>query len=721
MKALNLLSQYFGYQKFRPLQQEVITAFTEGNDTLVLMPTGGGKSVCYQIPALMKKGTILVISPLIALMKDQVDSLNAMGISATYLNSTLSHIEQSAIMQNTENGDYNLLYIAPERLGKKEFREWLKKINISGIAVDEAHCISQWGHDFRPDYRNLKLFKKEFPSLPIIALTASATPKVQKDIVDSLQLNNAKIFQSSFYRKNLSLQIVPKRNMKFKIIDQCKKNKNDSIIIYCFSRKETDELATMLCDEGIKARSYHAGLTNQTRSDVQEAFLKDNIQVVTATIAFGMGVDKPNIRTVMHTNFPKTLEGYYQETGRAGRDGLESQCILFWSAGDARKHEYFMDSSDNQEQANLERIKMKEVMQFCEQKHCRWHQIISYFGESPAFEECGNCDVCLASKEVFDATEITQKIISTVVRTENRFGKKHIIGVLRGSKAQNILKWGHHHLPVWGIEQQYSATELSDIFEHLVHKNILMKNRGDFATYSLSPKGLEWLKSKKKMELPKIEQEEEYIVSKTNQTIDFNKQVFTGLRALRKELADERNVPPFIIFNDVTLQEMAYYLPQSLEGFGQLSGVGEQKKLEFGPVFIEKIKKLTLMYSLSPKPISQKTSFSGSSRRKKSSAKSFGKSVRLKQTEEMLKKKQSIEEIAQALGLHSSTIYGYVVELLEDSEKHALVQHLLPKKEVFTIIKTSFEKLGTDKLKPIFEDLHEQYSYDDIKIVRAVL
>ena len=325
----SLLSQYFGYQQFRPLQEEVILSFTQNKDTLVLMPTGGGKSICYQIPALMKAGTVLVISPLIALMKDQVDALNSMGISATYLNSTLSPIEQSAVMQNAEAGDYKLLYIAPERLGNPNFINWLKKINLSGIAIDEAHCISQWGHDFRPDYRNLKLFKSEFPQLPIIALTASATPKVQKDIVSSLYLDNPNIFQSSFYRKNLKLQIVSKRNMKHKIVHQCTKNKDDATIIYCYSRKETEEIAEMLQQEGIKAKAYHAGLPHEIRSAVQDAFLKDNIQVVTATIAFGMGVDEPNIRTVIHTNFPKTIEGYYQETGRAGRDGLNSKCILF--------------------------------------------------------------------------------------------------------------------------------------------------------------------------------------------------------------------------------------------------------------------------------------------------------------------------------------------------------------------------------------------------------
>jgi len=715
----SLLSQYFGYQKFRPLQEEVISSFTNKKDTLVLMPTGGGKSICYQIPALMKEGTMLVISPLIALMKDQVDALQSMGISAIFLNSTLSPIEQSAIMQNAESGEYKLLYIAPERLGNPNFIAWLKRINLSGIAVDEAHCISQWGHDFRPDYRNLQLFKSQFPHLPIIALTASATPKVQKDIVSCLRLEDVNIFQSSFYRKNLSLQITPKRNMKHKIVDHCTKNKDDATIIYCYSRKETEEIAEMLQQEGVKAKAYHAGLPHETRSAVQDQFLKDDIQVVTATIAFGMGVDKPNIRTVIHTNFPKTLEGYYQETGRAGRDGLESKCILMWSSGDARKHEFFIDKSDNKEQADLERVKMKEVMEFCNQRICRWYQIISYFGETPQFEECGNCDVCLASNDVFDATEITQKIVSAVVRTENRFGKNHVIGVLRGSKAQNIIKWGHENLPVWGIEQQYSKNELSDIFEHLIHKKILEKNNGDFPTYRLSTIGLQWLKNKEQIFLPQIEHDEEIISGKINQIIKFDRQVFTGLKALRKQIADKKNVPPFIIFNDATLQEIAYYLPQSISGFGKISGIGAQKKDEFAHIFVEKIQKMTTMYNLSPKPIPENSEFTTNNTIKKSKISS--KQSRINKTQELLEQKKSVKKIVKILDLSDSTIYKYIIEILESTENLTLIQHLLPEPTQFETIKYSFQKLGTDRLKPIFEDLNEKYSYDDLKIVRVLL
>lgn len=715
----SLLSQYFGYQKFRPLQEEVISSFTNKKDTLVLMPTGGGKSICYQIPALMKEGTMLVISPLIALMKDQVDALQSMGISAIFLNSTLSPIEQSAIMQNAESGEYKLLYIAPERLGNPNFIAWLKRINLSGIAVDEAHCISQWGHDFRPDYRNLQLFKSQFPHLPIIALTASATPKVQKDIVSCLRLEDVNIFQSSFYRKNLSLQITPKRNMKHKIVDHCTKNKDDATIIYCYSRKETEEIAEMLQQEGVKAKAYHAGLPHETRSAVQDQFLKDDIQVVTATIAFGMGVDKPNIRTIIHTNFPKTLEGYYQETGRAGRDGLESKCILMWSSGDARKHEFFIDKSDNKEQADLERVKMKEVMEFCNQRICRWYQIISYFGETPQFEECGNCDVCLASNDVFDATEITQKIVSAVVRTENRFGKNHVIGVLRGSKAQNIIKWGHENLPVWGIEQQYSKNELSDIFEHLIHKKILEKNNGDFPTYRLSTIGLQWLKNKEQIFLPQIEHDEEIISGKINQIIKFDRQVFTGLKALRKQIADKKNVPPFIIFNDATLQEIAYYLPQSISGFGKISGIGAQKKDEFAHIFVEKIQKMTTMYNLSPKPIPENSEFTTNNTIKKSKISS--KQSRINKTQELLEQKKSVKKIVKILDLSDSTIYKYIIEILESTENLTLIQHLLPEPTQFETIKYSFQKLGTDRLKPIFEDLNEKYSYDDLKIVRVLL
>lgn len=507
--------------------------------------------------------------------------------------------------------------------------------------------------------------------------------------------------------------------MKHKIVDHCTKNKDDATIIYCYSRKETEEIAEMLQQEGVKAKAYHAGLPHETRSAVQDQFLKDDIQVVTATIAFGMGVDKPNIRTVIHTNFPKTLEGYYQETGRAGRDGLESKCILMWSSGDARKHEFFIDKSDNKEQADLERVKMKEVMEFCNQRICRWYQIISYFGETPQFEECGNCDVCLASNDVFDATEITQKIVSAVVRTENRFGKNHVIGVLRGSKAQNIIKWGHENLPVWGIEQQYSKNELSDIFEHLIHKKILEKNNGDFPTYRLSTIGLQWLKNKEQIFLPQIEHDEEIISGKINQIIKFDRQVFTGLKALRKQIADKKNVPPFIIFNDATLQEIAYYLPQSISGFGKISGIGAQKKDEFAHIFVEKIQKMTTMYNLSPKPIPENSEFTTNNTIKKSKISS--KQSRINKTQELLEQKKSVKKIVKILDLSDSTIYKYIIEILESTENLTLIQHLLPEPTQFETIKYSFQKLGTDRLKPIFEDLNEKYSYDDLKIVRVLL
>ena len=492
-----LLKRYFGYDKFRPLQLEIIEHILKKRDTLVLMPTGGGKSICYQIPALKFDGLTLVISPLISLMKDQVDGLKTNGINAEYINSSLSFKEIINIKDKVQRKEIKILYLAPERLALENFKEFLKTLQISLIAIDEAHCISEWGHDFRPEYRNLKFLKKIFPEIPIIALTATATKRVREDILKQLSLTNPRVFISSFNRKNLNLIIMEKKNAFNKILNLLKKYKDESAIIYCFSRKDTEKIAQQLNESGFKALPYHAGLSNDIRKQNQEVFIKDKVNVIVATIAFGMGINKLDVRLIIHCTFPKSIEGYYQEIGRAGRDGLQSDCVLFYSKGDKRKHEFFIDQIQDEVIRNNALDKLNKMMIYCEDESCRRKNMLRYFGEIFLEHNCNGCDICLKISELEEIKE-------------------------PGKDVNKIL--------------------------------------------SLFPSGLE-----NKFSLEK------------------SKELFEKLRILRRDIANQKNVPPFIIFNDVSLHEMSHYFPKNNGEFLRINGVGQQKLKDFGNLFLEAI------------------------------------------------------------------------------------------------------------------------------------
>lgn len=595
-----ILKNYFGYDEFRPLQEEIIENVLAKKDTLVIMPTGGGKSLCYQLPAIQMGGVTLVISPLIALMKDQVDSLKANGVTAEFINSSLSNEQIGEIQEYVEKGLVKMLYIAPERLGVESFREFLGRIDVRLIAIDEAHCISEWGHDFRPEYRNLKKLRADFPEVPLIALTATATLKVKKDIIEQLHLQSAKVFSRSFNRENLSYAVQPKRGVFDQLQVLLEKHKDQSVIIYCSSRKTTEELALDLRKLNITAAAYHAGLDPEKRAATQDKFIRDEINIIVATIAFGMGIDKPDVRLVVHYDLPKSLEGYYQETGRAGRDGLVSECVLFYSYGDKMKQDYFIRQISADDERMMAEQKLDQVIEFCELQHCRRGYLLKYFGENWETVNCGSCDSCITPKEEFDATEVTNKILSTIVRTGERFGINHVADVLLGKNSVKVKDFGHQNLPVFGIEKEFQKEDLRHFMQLLQARGLLVKNDGQYPTLRVSEVGRNFLKQRETIALTKLSTVEKIPKMRKVQTksskgissrkaamdLEFDAILFEKLRVLRKKLADQKNVPPFIIFNDVALREMAHYLPQNMESFGKITGVGATKLEQYGEEFL---------------------------------------------------------------------------------------------------------------------------------------
>ncbi len=483
-----LLKKYFSHSKFRPKQKEIIEAVLGGNNVFVLMPTGGGKSLCFQLPALRFSGVTLVISPLIALMKDQVDSLNKKGIGAEFINSSLTNVEIENIYNRVRQGNVKLLYIAPERFSVQSFEDFLKDIDISLIAVDEAHCISEWGHDFRPEYRNLKNLKNRFPGVPLIALTATATPQVQEDILKNLFAKKPKVFTDSFNRENLELSVVPKKDEFKKLVNILADYKNESVIIYCFSRRDTQEVSENLRLNGFMARAYHAGLPQKERKSIQELFLKDKVNIIVATIAFGMGIDKPDVRLVVHYTYPRTLEGYYQEIGRAGRDGKPSKCVMFYSYKDTRNHEYFINKIENKTLKNHAEEKLDFVMEYAELDTCRKKYLLEYFGEKNVSSSCKKCDACTQNVTIKDVSLIAYRLV-VVIKEVGRFGKKYITDVVRGKRSKRILRNSHNKVSSFGAGSDFGENEIGNVINLLIVNGYIGKGSGRYPVLSLSKKG----------------------------------------------------------------------------------------------------------------------------------------------------------------------------------------------------------------------------------------
>ena len=732
--VLDLLKKHFGYDRFRPLQAEIIASVLERRDTLVLMPTGGGKSLCYQLPALRFDGLTLVVSPLVALMKDQVDTLKANGIAAEFINSSLTYPELNNVRRQVQRNAVKILYVAPERLAVAGFLDFLTERTVSLVAVDEAHCISMWGHEFRPDYRNLVTLRHALPGVPCIALTATATEQVRHDIAEQLELTRPQEFLASFNRANLSYSVRPKRNSVDALADLLDEYRGESCIVYCFSRKNAENLAANLSERGFSALPYHAGLDTSVRSQTQEQFIRDEIPIIVATIAFGMGIDKPDVRLVVHYDLPKSLEGYYQETGRAGRDGLPSECALFYSYGDKIKQDFFIDQIEDPAEQRNARDKLARVIEFCDLQTCRRKYLLAYFGEDWQQDNCGGCDVCLTPREEFDATIIAQKILSAIVRTGERFGIAHVSQVLRGANMKRIRELRHDRLSVYGIVDDFSDSEIKELAGLLQAKGLLRKNSREYAGLSLTAAGRAFLKNRENLTLTRAKQVEPAPrttpdsdpaqiwrrrdtppLADEPSDIAVDTALFEQLRELRRKLAAERNVPPYVIFGDVTLRQMAAYLPQSRESLSRISGVGAAKLEQWGEAFLEVIRSYAGEQGLAERPVP------GTRRsREPQDSKASRQGTTYAATKQLLAQGRSITEVATERGLSVRTVVSHIEKLVADGENIDLAP-LLPASKHQEVIRKAIDHAGGTALAPVKARLGKDYSYEDIRLVRAFM
>ena len=591
-RALNILQETFGYPAFREPQAAVIDAVINGDDALLLMSTGGGKSLCYQIPAMIRPGCGIVISPLIALMQDQVAALRQLGIRASFLNSTLTAEEVYTIESSLRHGELDLLYIAPERLNQNRTLDLLQTVSISLFAIDEAHCVSQWGHDFRADYLALNQLHQIFPSVPRIALTATADARTRSEIIDNLGLNNAHQFVVGFDRPNIQYRISLKTNPRNQLLEFLKtEHPSDAGIVYCLSRKKTEDTAEWLSKKGFKALAYHAGLTPEIRAEHQRRFLTEESVIIVATIAFGMGIDKPDVRFVAHLDLPKTIEAYYQETGRAGRDGLAANAWMVYGLQDVTKLRQMLGQSQGTEQyKRVEQIKLNAMLGFCEISTCRRHALLAYFDE-PSREQCGNCDTCLVPVETWDGSDAAQKALSVIYRTDQRFGVGHLVDVLLGQETDKIIQFNHHQLPLFGIGTELTAKEWQSVFRQLVAGGHAIADADRFGGLVLTEKCRPLLRGEQSIQFRKDPvQKTAKKLTKTPLPEDIDIALWEALRAHRRDLAEEQGVPPYVIFHDSTLQAMTELMPTTLEAFADLPGVGIRKLDKYGQGFISVIK-----------------------------------------------------------------------------------------------------------------------------------
>ncbi|PRY15401.1 ATP-dependent DNA helicase RecQ [Pontibacter ummariensis] len=695
-EAREALKLYFGYEKFRPMQEQIIDTVLQQKDVVVLMPTGGGKSVCFQVPAVVLPGLCVVVSPLIALMKDQVEALLANGIPAAYLNSSLSAEQQYKTENECLEGKLKLLYVSPEKLLSSGFLSFLKRVNVSLFAVDEAHCISSWGHDFRPEYTQLKALKQQFPTTPVIALTATADKLTQKDIQEQLYLRDPAVFISSFDRPNINLMVKPGKDRFNRITDFLSRRHRQPGIVYCLSRKATESLANKLKASGYNATYYHAGMSAPQRARAQEAFLRDDVQIVCATIAFGMGIDKSNVRWVIHYNLPKNIEGYYQEIGRAGRDGASSEALLFYSFADVMNmRNMLQENESDQKQTELQLVKLERMQQFAEAAACRRRILLQYFGETME-KDCGNCDICRNPPTTFDGTLLAQKALSAVARTQEQANMGLLVDVLRGARNSQVLQAGFDKVKTYGAGRDVSTLDWNRYLHQMLNGGLLEMAYDQGYTLKLTEQSRQVLFEGRKVQLVKFEevkQDEPAMKPRPKREL-LKDALFERLRSLRKGIADEHGVPPYVVFTDTTLQEMAAERPTNKIAMLSISGVGAQKFERYGDAFITEI-----------------IGFINEEQQKGSKMKGATHLATL----EMLQQGYSVEQIAKQRSLNPVTVYSHIATLYEQGYPVNLSPYV--SKAEYKAISRAIAKLGAEaKLKDLYEALQEQYDYHKIRL-----
>jgi ATP-dependent DNA helicase RecQ len=717
------LKHYFGYDEFRSSQREIVTTALANRDLLVIMPTGGGKSLCFQLPALLKQGVTIVVSPLIALMQDQVQQLADNGIAATFLNSSITTEERRERAAAIYNGEIKLLYVAPERLNQEFITNFLvdlhQEVGIASFAIDEAHCVSEWGHDFRPDYRKLSQLREYFPKVPFLGLTATATDRVRQDIIKQLDLRDPEVHVASFNRPNLYYEVRRKTTTPYRELLAQVKQTDGSGIIYCLSRKKVDELTHKLLTDGIKALPYHAGLDGETRTNNQTSFIRDDVQWMIATVAFGMGINKPDVRSVIHYDLPRNIEGYYQESGRAGRDGEPAHCTLYFGLGDIKTIEYLIAQKIDRETGEAQRIatqQLRRVINYAEASECRRIIQLGYFGESfPG--NCGNCDNCKYPRPIADWTIEAQKLLSCVARFSQRgrnFGLSHTIDVLRGSKADKILKNGHDTLSTYGIGKDRTLDEWRMLGRSLLHQGLVDETSDGYSVLTLNALSWEILKNQRKVEIA---------ITPTKATVESSdvgansveaQALYNRLQKLRKQYADANKVPPYVVFADSSLRLMAQQQPQTLAQFAQISGVGARKLAQYGEMFTAEIRAfrsesgLPILTETDPTPplvAHQPT-------------KSDVSSSQL-QTLDLYLRGLDLAKIAIERSMRESTITDHLIKTLECGYEVNLDRIVSVKRQ--TAIEQAINTVGADRLTPIREHLGDSYSYEEIKLVRAKL